>query len=51
LEIRQFFFVTSAVSDMQIERLLRIVKIIAEPIMVHAVLKLVQKRFILQTYL
>ena len=50
LEIERFFFVTFAVLDMPKGRLLRIVRIIAELIMVHAVLKLVRKRFMFQVH-
>jgi hypothetical protein len=50
LEIKQFFYVTFVVLDTQTKRLLRIVKIIAEPTMVHAVLKLVRKLFIFQVH-
>ena len=50
METRQFFFAIFAVSDTQIKRLLRLVRIIAEPTMVHAVLKLVLKQFTFQAH-
>ena len=48
LGTKQFFFVTFVVLDMQIGRLLRNVRIIAELILVNVVLRSVRKQSILQ---